>query len=87
MLLLALVLLLVQAVSYVSRRRLDAADFDADAVDEEGAAQQQQLCGGPVVPTPMHAMRALDNLLRGLWHIFSWVVPAAGNRMRPHPEP
>ena len=25
-----------QAVSYVSRRRLDAADFDADQVDEEG---------------------------------------------------
>lgn len=26
----------MQAVSYVSRRRLDADDFDADAVDEEG---------------------------------------------------
>jgi hypothetical protein len=26
----------LQAVSYVSRRRLDADDFDPDAVDEEG---------------------------------------------------
>jgi hypothetical protein len=26
----------LQAVSYVSRRRLDAEDFDPDAVDEEG---------------------------------------------------
>jgi hypothetical protein len=25
-----------QAVSYVSRRRMDDDDFDADAVDEEG---------------------------------------------------
>lgn len=29
-------LVLSQAVSYVSRRRLDADDFDPDAVDEEG---------------------------------------------------
>lgn len=28
--------LCLQATSYVSRRRLDAADFDPDAVDEEG---------------------------------------------------
>jgi hypothetical protein len=26
----------LQAVSYVSRRRLDEADFDADEVDDEG---------------------------------------------------
>lgn len=26
----------LQATSYVSRRRLDSADFDANAVDEEG---------------------------------------------------
>lgn len=29
----------LQAVSYVSRRRLDEADFDADEVDDEGEGQ------------------------------------------------